>query len=273
MDSCLWKTQMPRQIQITTYKILNRTELCKCSLTAGTFLLDETLVQCTPKICSQDDGVFKMSYAINKIIFDYLQVNNDVTLEGDVLQALSELLLQKPQYDWSLVKWHEGTPLPDNVINKKDQGVITELAAVMDYIVRDTEKEAFQDENTFQKAQNDFNTFMQYAERLCILEFISAMLGMLAMLILIIICIFRARILESIILSSVVMEEYKFVSPSANSNSRVKVFTLPAPFYNGEFEKQFTFKPLTLPPIGKSCLLNKKNTLCFYTALSPECSL
>ena len=179
------KHKCPCEIQIATYKILNRTELCECSLTAGTFLLDETLVQYTPEIRSQADGVFKMLYAINKIIFDYLQVNNNVTLEGGVLQALSELLLQKPQYDWSLVKWHEGTPLLDNVINKKDQRVITELAAVMDYIVSDTEKEAFQDENAFQKAQNDFNTFMQYAERWHIFEFISAMLGMLAMLILI----------------------------------------------------------------------------------------
>ena len=81
-------------------------------------------------------------------------------LEGDILQALSELLLQKPQYDWSSVKWHEGTPLPDNVINKKAQGVIVELEVVMDYIVSDTAKEAFQDENAFQKAQNDFNKFM-----------------------------------------------------------------------------------------------------------------
>ena len=82
-------------------------------------------------------------YAINKILFDYIQVNIDFTLEGDVLQALSELLLQKPQYNWSSVKWHEGTPLPDNVINKKEQGVITELEVVMDYIVSNTEKEAF----------------------------------------------------------------------------------------------------------------------------------
>ena len=242
------KHKHPHEIQIATYKILNRTELCKCSLTAGTFSLDETLVQCTPEIQSQANGVFRMLYAINKIIFDYLQVNNDVMLEGDVLQALSELLLQKPQYDWSSVKWHEGTPLLDNVINKKNKGVIAELEGVMDSIVSDTEKEAFQDENTFQKAQNNFDTFMHYAERCHIFEFLSAILEMLAMLILIIICIFRARILESIILSSAVMEEYKFVSPSANSNSGVKAFTLPAQFYNGEFEKQFTFKPPTLPP-------------------------
>ena len=116
------KHKRSREIQIATYKILNRTELCECSLTAGTFSLDETLVQCTPKIWRQADGVFKMSYTINKIIFDYLQVNNNVTPEGDVLQALSELLLQKPQYDWSSIKWHEGTLLLDNEINKKEMG-------------------------------------------------------------------------------------------------------------------------------------------------------
>ena len=66
------KHEHPQEIQIATYKILNRTELCKCSLTAGTFSLDETLVQCTPEIRSQAKRVFKMLYAINKIIFDYL---------------------------------------------------------------------------------------------------------------------------------------------------------------------------------------------------------
>ena len=155
-----------------------------------------------------------MLYAINKIIFDYLQVNNDVKLEGDVLQALSELLLQKPQYDWSSVKWHEGTPLLDNVINKKAKGVIVELDAVMDYIVSNTEKEAFHDENVFQKVQNNFDKFMQCTEKWSIFEFVSAMLGLIAMLTLIIICIFRACSLESIILSSAVMEGIQICKPS-----------------------------------------------------------
>ena len=91
------KHKRPREIKIATYKIINRTELCECSLTAGMFSLDETLVQCTPEICKADDGVFTMSYAINKIIFDNLQVSKDVTLEKNVLQALSELLTQNSQ--------------------------------------------------------------------------------------------------------------------------------------------------------------------------------
>ena len=104
---------------------------------------------------------------------------------------------------------------------------------------------------------------MQYAERWRILEFISAMLGMLAMLILIIICIFQARILESIILSSAVMEEYKFVSPSANSNSRVKAFTILAPFYNCKFEKQFTFRLLTLPTNWEESFVEQEKHIVF----------
>ena len=104
---------------------------------------------------------------------------------------------------------------------------------------------------------------MQYAERWHIFKFMSAMLGLLAMLILVIIHIFRAHILESIILSSAVMEEYKFVSPSANSNSGVKAFTLPAPFQNGEFEEQFTFWSPTLPPDGEETFVEQEKHIVF----------
>ena len=104
---------------------------------------------------------------------------------------------------------------------------------------------------------------MQYAERWHIFEFVSAMLGLLAMLTLVIICIFRACILESIILSSAVMEEYKFVSPSGNSNTGVKAFTLPAPLRNGELEKQFTFQPQTLPPDWEETFVKQEKHIVF----------
>ena len=53
------KHKRSHEIQIATYKILNRTELYECSLTAGIFLLDETLVQCMPEIWRQADGYSK----------------------------------------------------------------------------------------------------------------------------------------------------------------------------------------------------------------------
>ena len=35
----------PMEIQISTYKVVNRTEFYECSLTAGSFQLDETMVK------------------------------------------------------------------------------------------------------------------------------------------------------------------------------------------------------------------------------------
>ena len=63
------------------------------------------------------------------------------------------------------------------------------------------------------------------------------------------------------------MEEYKFVSPSANSNSGVKVFTLLAPFYNGEFKKQFTFRPPTLPPDWEESFVKQEKHIVFLNSM------
>ena len=61
---------------------------------------------------------------------------------------------------------------------------------------------------------------------------------MIALVALIVISIFRSRIVESIILGSTVMDEYKFVNPSAS----VKAYTLPPVYPN-----QINFQPPTLP--------------------------
>ena len=116
------------------------------------------------------------------------------------------------------------------------------------------------------KSQQEFSKFIQYAEAWQVLEFVSAMLGLIAMLILVTICIFRARILESIILSSAVMEEYKFVNPAANPNSGVKVFTLPQ-FKNGKLQKEFTFRPPTLPPNWKEMFVAQEKHVVFLNTI------
>ena len=77
----------------------------ECSLTTRYFQLDYTLVKCTPKIHLEADGHFKSYFAVNKIIFDYLQVERDVQLDSTVVQALGRLLDVKPEYDWTPINW------------------------------------------------------------------------------------------------------------------------------------------------------------------------
>ena len=64
---------------------------------------------------------------------------------------------------------------------------------------------------------------------------------MLALVALIVISIFRSRIVESIILGSAVMDEYKFVNPSAPP-ACVKAYSLPP-----AYPDQINFQPPTLP--------------------------
>ena len=201
--------------------------------------MDETLVKCTPEIDLEADGKFKSYFAINKIIFDYLQAERDVQLDSTVVQALGRLLDVKPEYDWTPLNWYVNPDLPGNVINQQSSLVIADLMGVIEHIITEGEEEAYQSEIQYRNAQNKFRKFIQNAEGWQKLEFISSILGLVVLVSLIVIAIFRSRIIESIILGSAVMDEYKFVSPS----TMVKALTLP-PVYLDDF----IFKPPTLPP-------------------------
>ena len=125
----------PTEIEIATYKVVDRKEFCECSLRVGSFQLDETLVKCTCKIDSEADGKFKSYFAINIIIFDYLQAERDVQLDSTVIQALGRLLDVKPEYDWTPLNWYVNPDLPNNVINQQPSSVIADLMGVMEHII------------------------------------------------------------------------------------------------------------------------------------------
>ena len=92
--------KLPTEIQIRTYKVVNWTKFCECSLTVGSFQLDETMVKCSPKVQNEADGKFQTFFAVNKIIFNYLQAERDVELDSPMVQALGSLLDVKLEYDW-----------------------------------------------------------------------------------------------------------------------------------------------------------------------------
>ena len=228
----------PMEIKIATYKVVDRKEFCECSLTAGPFQLDETLVKCTPEKDSEADGHFKLYFAINKISFDYLQAERDVQLDSTVVQALGRLLDVKLEYDWMPLNWYVNPDLPDNLINQQLSSVITDLMGAMEHIITEGEEEAYQSEIQYCNAQREFRKFIKSAEGWRKLEFVSSILGMIALVALIVIAIFHSQIVESIILGLAVKDEYKFVTPSTS----VKAFTLPP-----AFSDKINFQPPTLP--------------------------
>ena len=232
------QAKWPTEIEIATYKVVDCKEFWECSLTAGSFQLDKTLVKCTPEIDSEADGHFKSHFAFNKIIFDYLQAKKDVQLDSTVVQALGRLLDVKPEYDWMPLNWYVNPDLPDNVINQQPSSVIADLMGVMEHIIIEGEEEAYQSKIQYKNAQSEFKRFIKSAEGWRKLEFVSSILGLIALVSLIVIAIFCSHIVESIILGSAVMDEYKFLNPS----TAVKALTLPP-----AYPDKFNFQPPTLP--------------------------
>ena len=57
------------KLEYSTYCVLNRLELCECSLTAGNYLLSQTASNCgdMPEV---KDGFFAMYYVFSKIVLD-----------------------------------------------------------------------------------------------------------------------------------------------------------------------------------------------------------
>ena len=141
------------------------------------------MAKCSPETQEEADGKFKSYFAVNKIIFNYLQAERNVELDSGVVRASGSLLEVKPEYDWVTLRWHENPDLPDNVIDKQLTSVIADLMAVMDHIITEGEEEAFQSEIEYRNAQNKFSEFMKYTEAWQRVEFISSILGILISLV------------------------------------------------------------------------------------------
>ena len=98
-------------------------------------------------------AILNRIFAINKIIFDYLQAEKDVQLYSTVVQALSRLLDVKLEYDWMPLNWYVNPDLPDNVINQQPLSVIADLMGVMEHIITEGEEEAYQSEIQYRNVQ------------------------------------------------------------------------------------------------------------------------
>ena len=80
------------ELEYSTYHILNRSELCECSLTAANYLLSQAAFNCggTPEA---KDGFFTTYYAFNRIVLDMLmemfniQVDDDTVTQSTLLQS------------------------------------------------------------------------------------------------------------------------------------------------------------------------------------------
>ena len=86
------------EIEYSTYRILNRSELCECSLTAGNYLLSYMNINCG-NIPEARDGYFTTYYSFNKIVLDIITEKFDIQVDQNTRNQATLLHDDTPGYD------------------------------------------------------------------------------------------------------------------------------------------------------------------------------
>ena len=86
------------EIEYSTYRTLNRSELCKCSLTAGNYLLCQTDTNCGD-MPEGRDGYFTTYYVFNKNILEVITVKFDIQVDDRTIRQSTLLHDDIPGYN------------------------------------------------------------------------------------------------------------------------------------------------------------------------------
>ena len=86
------------EIEYSTYRILSRSELCECSLTAGNYLLSYTNINCG-NAPEARDGYFTTYYSFNKILLDVITEKFNIQVDESTKTQATLLHDDIPRYE------------------------------------------------------------------------------------------------------------------------------------------------------------------------------
>ena len=123
-------------LEYSTYRILNRSELCECSLMAGNYLLSQAASNCggTPEA---KDGFFTTYYAFNQIVLDVLMEKFDVQVDEDTVTQLMLLHSDIPDYDLPATDFMSPSEeaQESHILEEQDAMIYTHLKKVLVHII------------------------------------------------------------------------------------------------------------------------------------------
>ena len=94
------------EIEYSTYHVLNRSELCECSLTAGNYLLSYTNINCG-NAPEARDGYFTTYYSFNKIVLDVITEKFDIQVDENTRTQAALLHDDIPGYDLPTIDFYK----------------------------------------------------------------------------------------------------------------------------------------------------------------------
>ena len=149
------------EIEYSTYHILNRLELCECSLTAGNYLLSYTNINCG-NAPEARDGYFTTHYSFNKIVLDIITEKFNIQVDENTKTQATLLHDDIPGYDLPTIDFVQTSEDNDEDVSilEEDNSQIYVLVHMID----NQQAAIFKSKQDFNKNKEKISQYIKYAE-------------------------------------------------------------------------------------------------------------
>ena len=154
------------EIEYSTYHILNRSELCKCSLTTGNYLLSYTNINCG-NVPEARDGYFTTYYSFNKIVLDIITEKFDIQIDENTRNQATLLHDNIPGYDLPTIDFVNMTTDQDedvSILEEDNLQIYAYLDNVLVHMIDKQQTAIFKSNQDFNKNKEKISQYIKYAE-------------------------------------------------------------------------------------------------------------
>ena len=153
------------EIEYSTYRILNRSELCECALTAGNYLLSYMNINCgnVPEV---RDSYFTTYYSFNKIVLDIITEKLDIQVDQNTRNQTALLHDDITRYDLPTIHFVNMTTDKEDVsiLEEDNSQIYAYLDNVLVHMIDKQQTAIFKLNQDFNKNKGKISQYIKYAE-------------------------------------------------------------------------------------------------------------
>ena len=217
------------EIEYSTYHILNRSELCKCSLTAGNYLLSQTDTNCRD-MPEATDSYFTTYYAFNKIILDVITVNFDIQVDDRTITQSTLLHDDIPGYNLPTLEFVL-PPANDNedlILKKENLEIYVHLENILVHMIDTQDVAIFKSQKDYVRNKQKLLEYIHYAQMWQVLSVIFSYAAftcdMILVLTLIVFFIRYQKTMQAMLMAFITTNTNNSGIPSAKANPICRTF-------------------------------------------------
>ena len=153
------------ELEYSTYHILNRLELCECSLTAGNYLLSQTASN-YGDMPEAKDGFFTTYYAFNRIVLDMLTEKFNIKVDDNTVKQSTLLHSDIPGYDLLAINFMSPSEeaQESHIVEEEDSTIYTHLEKVLVHMIDEQDAHIFKSHNDYVQNKRKFLQYLKSTE-------------------------------------------------------------------------------------------------------------